>query len=133
MVKVSPGAKIVSSAIDWATHWARFSVPAFGVPLDRVAVALGDGLTVRLGVEVGRFMAVGLERGVTEGVNARAWVTCASTVAATSVRKGFRSRVGVLVGTVGLQAANHSRLNDTPITLRVLFLCAIGLFLCKCW
>lgn len=133
MVKTSPGAKMVSSAIDWATHWAWFSVPAFGVPLDRVTVSLGAGLAVGLGVEVGRFVAVGLERGVTEGVKASAWVTCASTVPATSVRKGFRSRVGVLVGTVGLQAANHSRLNNTPITLRVLFLCAIGLFLCRCW
>ena len=86
-----------------------------------------------LGVEVGRFVAVGLGRGVTVGVKASTWVTCAITVAATSVRMGFRSRVGVLVGTVGLQATNHSRLNNTPIPLKVLFLCAIGLFLCSCW
>jgi hypothetical protein len=78
-------------------------------------------------------VAVGLERGVTEGVKASARATCASTVAATSVRIGFKSRVGVLVGTVGLQAASHTILNNTPITLRVPFLCAIGLFLCKCW
>jgi len=108
-------------------------VTAFGVPLDRVTVSLGGGLVVRLGVKVGRFVAVRLERGVTEGVKASARVTCASTVAATSVRKGFRSRVGVMVGTVGLQAANHNRLNKTTITLRVLFLYAIGLFLYRCW
>lgn len=89
MVKVSPGAKVLSSAMDWETHWAWFSVPDVGVPLDRATVALGDGLAVGLGVEVGRFVAVGVERGVTEGVKASAWVTCARTVAATSVRKEF--------------------------------------------
>jgi hypothetical protein len=133
MVKVWPGAKTVSSAMDWETHWARFTVPACGVPLDRVTAALGDGLAVRLGVEVGRFVAVELGRGVAEGVKASSRVTCANTVPATCVRRGFRSRVGVLVGTAGLQAANPSRLNNTPIKLRVLFMCAIGLFLCGCW
>jgi hypothetical protein len=132
MVKGSPGAKMVSSAIDWETHWAWFSVTAVGVPLDRITVALGDGLTARV-VEVGKFVAVGLERGATEGVKASARVTCASTVAATSVRMGFRSKVGVLVGTVGLQAADHSRLNNIPNTLRVLFVCATCLFLSRCW
>ncbi len=94
---------------------------------------VGDGLAVGPGVEVGRLVAVALGRGVTEGVKARAWLTWASTVAATSVRKGFRSRVGVMVIVVGRQAANHSRLNNTPVTQRDLFLCAIGLFLCMCW
>jgi hypothetical protein len=77
-------------------------------------------------------VAVGVGIGVMGGVRASAWVTCASTVAATSVRRGFWSKVGVLVGVEGLQAANHSRTNNTPITLRDLFLCAIRLFLYRC-
>ena len=132
MVKVWPGVKMVSSAMDWETHWSRFAVAACGVPLDRVTAALGAGLAVRLGMEVGRLVAVGLGRGVAEGVKARSRVTWANTVAATCVRKGFRSRVGGLVGAAGLQAADQSRLNNTPIKLRVLFMCAIGLFLCRC-
>jgi hypothetical protein len=75
--------------MDWETHWAWSSVSAFGVPLDRATVVLGDGLAVGLGVEVGGFVAVGVGRGVTEGVEASARVTCANTVEATSVRKGF--------------------------------------------
>jgi hypothetical protein len=103
-----------------------------GVPLDRVTTALGSGLAVWLGARVGRLVAVGLGRGVAEGVEARSWVTCAKTVPATCVRKGFRSRVGVLVGAAGLQPTDHSRLNITPIKGRVLFMWAIGLFLCRC-
>jgi len=122
MVKVWLGAKMVLSAIDWATHWAWLKVPAFGVPLDRAVVALGDGLFVSVGVEVGMFVAEGFGKGVTEGVKASTWVTCDSTVAAISVRKGFRSRVGVLVVSAGLQAAIHKRFNNTPIRRKVLFL-----------
>ena len=88
---------------------------------------------VRVGVKVGRLVAVRVASGVTEGVRASACVTCANTVAAISVRMGFRSRVAVLAGTVGLQAADHSRLKHTPIRLRVLFLCVIGFFLCRDW
>jgi hypothetical protein len=133
MVKVWPGVKRVSSAMDWETHWSRFAVAACGVPLDRVTAALGNGLAVRLGVEVGGFVAVGGGSGIAEGVKASSRVTCANTVPATCVRKGFRSRVGVLVGTAGLQAADHSRPNNTPIKGSVLFMCAIRLFLCRCW
>jgi hypothetical protein len=49
------------------------------------------------------------QRWVAEGVRARTWVTCASTVAATSVRMGLRSRVGVLVGAGEPQAARQAQ------------------------
>jgi hypothetical protein len=101
-----------------------------------VTAALGAGLAVRVGVKV----EVRVASGVTEGVRASACVTCANTVPAISVRRGFRSRVGVLAGIVGVlagivgvQAADHSRLKHTPIRLRVLFLYAIRLFLCSGW
>jgi hypothetical protein len=133
MVKVSPGAKRVSSAIDWETHWARLSVPATGVPLVvSVAVGLGEALATVVDVAVGGVVAVRLGRGVAEGVRPRAWVTCANTVAATSVRKGSKLGVGVLVGAGEPQAANQSRLRNTPNMPRVFSVCAIWLFLYRC-
>ena len=116
---------MVLSAIDWDTHSAWLLVPASGVPLDKVAFGLGDALASWAGVEVIVVVAVGLGIGVVEGVRDRAWDTCASTVAATSVRKGFKSRVGVLVGTEVLQADNQSRLRNTPITTTVFIVCTI--------
>ena len=93
----------------------------------------GVGLADGPGVRVGRLVAVGLGKGVTEGVRASSWVTCTSTVAAISVRRGFKSMVGVLVRTAGLQAANHNRLNNIPITLRFFLLWTTRFFLYRCW
>jgi hypothetical protein len=127
MVKLSPGVKMVSSAIVWETHLAWFSVPALGVSLDGVPV----GLAVTPGVGVGGFVAVALGSGsgVTDGVRARSRTTCTITVAAISVRRGSRSIVGELVGGVGLQADNHRRLRNNPIRSSVLFLWATRLIL----
>jgi hypothetical protein len=146
IVKASPGAKVVLSWIVWETHWARFSIPASCVPVETAAVSaesvavtvsagdVGDSRGVALGAWVGVAAGgrVGLGNGVIEGVKARTWVTWASTVEATSVRRGFRSGVGVLVGVAVPQAANPSRLRNTAITPRVFKVCAIWLFLCWC-
>jgi len=129
MLKVSPGAKTVPSSTDWETHRAWFTVPAPGVPVIRAAVALAVGVADRAGVEVGGVVAVGLGRGVMEGVRRIAWVTSAHTVAATSVRRGFRSGVGVLVGVCDEQAVTHSRLNNTPVRTMAFIKCAIWFIL----
>jgi hypothetical protein len=100
-----------------------------------VAVGMGDALAAvanKVDVEVGGGVAVRLGRGVAEGVSPSAWVTCASTVAATSVRKGSRLGVGVLVGAGEPQAANQSRLRNIPIIPRVFNVCAISLILYRC-
>ena len=70
-------------------------------------------------------VAVGLGFGVAEGVRARTWVTCASTVEATSVRKGFKSMVGVLVGVDELQADRRSRHKHIPSIAIFFFVRAI--------
>ena len=116
---------MVPSAIDWDAHSAWSLVPVTIVPLDRVTARVDEALTTWAGVEVFVMVAVGLGKGVVEGVRDRSRETCASTVAATSVRKGFKSRVGVLVGAGVLQPDNQSRLSNTPITSNVLILCAI--------
>jgi len=99
-----------------------------------VLVMFGVGLAVGVGVEVevGRKVGVRLGIGVAEGVKARSRVTCASTVAATSVRTGFKSTVGMLVGAGEPQAAKNSMLRNTPIAPIVFKVCAIWLFLCCC-
>jgi hypothetical protein len=116
---------MVLSAIDWDTHSAWLLVPDSGVPLDKVAFGLGDALASWVGVGGIGMVTVGLGIGVVEGVRDRSWDTCANTVAATSVRKGFKSRVGVLVGAEELQADNQSRLRNTPITSVVFIVCTI--------
>ena len=125
MVKVSPGANMVPSGMDWDTHSARSLVATTGVPRGNVTVRLAEALTSRVGVEVVVLVGVRLGIGVAEGVNARSRVTCASTVAAASVRIGFESKVGMLVGVGVLQAAKPSKLRNTPITSTVLSLCVI--------
>jgi len=88
-------------------------------------LGLGDMLASRVGVEEFAIVAVGLGVGVDEGGRDRVWDTCASTVAATSVRTGFKSRVGVLVGAEVVQADNQSRLRNTPNKPIVFVVCII--------
>jgi hypothetical protein len=125
MVKVSPGSKMVSSGIDWETHSALSNVPVTGVPLVMVACGLGEALASWVGVEVNMRVAVRLGEGVAEGVKARSRVTWANTVAATSVRRGFKSRVGVLVGVEVPQAVKPSRLRITAIATSIFNGCVI--------
>jgi len=101
-----------------------------GVPPGEVAPGLGEALAAWVGVEGTEVVAAKLGMEVAVGARESVWVTCAHTVAATSVRKGSRSRVGVLVGVEVLQAAMLIKHRHTPIRLAVLIVWVIWLFLC---
>jgi hypothetical protein len=82
-----------------------------------------------VGVALGCSVAVGDGMEVAEGARAAAWVTWASTVAATCVRKGSRSMVGVADG-VGEPQATHQREHIiNPMILKAFFECVICAFL----
>jgi len=130
IVKAVPGANTVLSAMDCETNWALLLASALAVPLARISVALGDALGVASVVAEGWRVAVGLGGAiVAEGVWAIWWATWASTVAATSVRMGFKSWVGALVGATGLHAASNARLTSHPMMDNLLLCDVIVLFL----
>jgi hypothetical protein len=123
IIKVSPGSKTVPSETVWETHsaWSIVSVP--GVPLPSGTVRVGVGWA---GVGLaGSGVSVGQRHSVGAGVRARFRVTCASTVEATSVRKGFISTVGELVGVEVPQADRKNKTSPTPMTAIVFFVCDI--------
>jgi hypothetical protein len=97
-----------------------------GVPKEGGTVVVGEALAAR--VEVGRVVTVGLGMGVIDGVSWIAWVTCAQTVAAASVRTVLRSGVGGLVGVAELQAAAHSSEDRTPMRMRCFIIFVIKFF-----
>jgi hypothetical protein len=131
IVKVSPGAKTVSSGMVWETHCARLLAAAPRVAGVSETLGLGEGVnsSVRVGVGARGMVTVGLGIGVCEGWLACVCETWASTVAATSVRKGERSKVGVLAGVEGAQAFSMRRPRKTPRAVYAFFRLGMSAFL----
>jgi hypothetical protein len=94
-----------------------------------VAVRLVGVIAACVGVEVDASVSIGLGIGVAVGTVTLVCDTCTNIVAATSVRMGFKSRVGVgvgvLLGDKIPQADNKGRHRANPNAVIFLFLFAI--------
>ena len=99
------------------------------MPTVCVSAVLTDGVEVIVGVLLGVSVAVGLGSGVSVGAAACVCATCSITVAATSVRRGFKSKAVAVGSGVDLeQAASAARHSKPRIPPMIFDLVAILLF-----